>query len=98
MSEITLSILLIMIANGWTLTYQDIEWDNNIEFYLPMGSIVLAIHLVLCALTYVDIDAYNKFHDFAGVQGWVLLVLKLLIFAYYQYVVQTTKSAIPKRS
>jgi len=67
MSEITISCLLIMIAQGWTITFQEIDVDNNIEFYLPIGSIVLAVHLVLAAMTYIDIDASHKFHDYAGI-------------------------------
>ena len=67
MADITMSSLLIMIAHGWTITFQDIDWDGNIEIYLPVGSIVIAIHLVLAAMTYIDIDAHHKYHDFAGV-------------------------------
>lgn len=55
------------------------------EFYLPIGSIVLAVHLVLAAMTYIDVDASHKYHDYAGVQGIVLLVLKIGIFCYYLY-------------
>ena len=85
MSEITICILLIMIAQGWTIVYQDLNWDDNIEFYLPIGSIVVAVHLVLAAMTYIDIDASHKYHDFAGIQGFALIIMKFCIFGYYLY-------------
>ena len=66
MSEIILSILLMMMAHGWTIVYQDLDFDNNVEFYLPVGAITVAIHMVLAAMTYVDVDAHHKFHDYAG--------------------------------
>lgn len=58
----------------------------------------MAIHFVLAAMTYVDIDAYHKYHDFAGVQGWVLIILKLILFSYYLYSILAYKSSVPKRS
>lgn len=67
MADISMSTLLIMIASGWTLTFQDIDWDGNIEIYLPVGSLVVAIHLVLAAMTYIDVDAHHKYHDFSGI-------------------------------
>ena len=66
MDEITVSSLLMMIAHGWTLIYQDLDFDNNLEIFLPVGSIVVAIHLVLAAMTYIDVDAHHKYHDYAG--------------------------------
>ncbi|CDW71798.1 integral membrane protein gpr180-like [Stylonychia lemnae] len=98
MSEISVSCLFMMIAHGWTLIYQDLDFDNNLEIYLPVGSIVVAVHLVLAAMTYVDLDAHHKYHDFAGVQGWVLILFKVGLFAYYIYCVCQNIEKIPKKS
>mgnify|MGYP001567257857 len=67
MAEISLSCLLIMLASGWTITFQDLDWDNNIDIYLPVGATMLAVHLVLASMTYVDMDSSHKYHDYAGV-------------------------------
>lgn len=72
--------------------------DNNLEIYLPVGAIVIAIHLVLAAMTYIDIDAHHKYHDFSGIQGWVFILFKLGLFAYYMYCVCENIEKIPKRS
>ena len=77
--------LLMLFAYGWTLSFQDIDWDNNLEFYVPVGSIMIALHLVLAAMTYIDLDSYHKYHDFAGIQGVLLVILRVLLFSYYIY-------------
>ena len=67
MSEITFSSLLMMIAYGWTINFKELDIDNNLDIYLPVGAVVVVIHLTLAAMTYVDVDAYHKYHDYAGV-------------------------------
>ena len=59
---------------------------------------MIVIHLTLAAFTYIDFDAYHKYHDYAGVQGWVLIFLKLIVFFYYVYLVRQVRLSIPKRS
>lgn len=66
-SEISMASLLMMIAHGWTIIYEDLDIDNNLEIYLPIGAIVVAVHLVLAAMTYLDIDAHHKYHDYSGI-------------------------------
>jgi hypothetical protein len=97
-AEIGISSLFMLFAYGWTLSFQDIDWDNNLEFYLPVGSIVMAVHLVLAAMTYIDVDAYHKYHDFSGIQGIVLVFLRLCLFAYFLYCYRENFAKIPKRS
>ena len=65
---------------------------------MPIGSIVVAIHLVLAALTYIDVDASHKYHDFAGIQGFVLILFKMCLFAYFFYCYESNKQKIPKRA
>ena len=79
-----MSILLITMASGWKLSYEDIGiFDDNSEIYLPLCMFVFTIHTVLVALLFVDMDASHKYHDFSGIQGWCLVVLKTLLFAYF---------------
>ena len=50
-----------------------------------MAALVLMVQIILCALTFVDMDASHKYHDFAGVQGWCLVFLKSVLFIYFAY-------------
>jgi len=66
-SETVIGLLLITLASGWKLRYQEIDFEDSVEVYLPMTALVLVVQVLLAALTFVDIDASHKYHDFAGV-------------------------------
>lgn len=91
-SETAMSLLLIVLASGWKLHFEEIDFDDGLEIYLPMTALVLMVQLILTALTFVDIDASHKYHDFSGVQGWCLFVLKLVVFAYFSYCIWDAKN------
>lgn len=38
-----------------------------------------------CVFTFLDADADHKYHDFAGIQGWILVSLKLLVYLFFLY-------------
>ena len=90
-SEVCMSLLLIVLASGWKLRYEEIDFDDGLEIYLPMTCLVLMVQLILVALTFVDVDASHKYHDFSGVQGWCLFVLKLVLYGYFSYCIYDSK-------
>lgn len=90
-SEVAMSLLLITLASGWKIRFEEIDFDDGLEIYLPMTALVLMVHIILVALTFVDIDASHKYHDFAGVQGWCLVGLKTILFAYFFYCIYDSK-------
>ena len=63
-----------------------------------MAALLFCVHIVLGALTYVDLDASHKYHDFAGVQGLVLFVVKLLIWFYFLYAWSKSSKELERRS
>jgi hypothetical protein len=42
-SEVTMTLLLILLASGWKLKYQEIDFDEQLEVYLPLGALVLMV-------------------------------------------------------
>ena len=98
MSEITFSALLMMIASGWTINFKELDIDNSLDIFLPVGAVVIVVHLTIAAMTYVDVDAYHKYHDYAGIQGWVLIFFKLGLFVYYYYCYRQSREKIPNRA
>lgn len=66
-SEVTMSMLLILMAHGWTILYQDLDLDDNLEVFIPTMALVVMLHVMVSALTFVDVDATHKYHDFSGV-------------------------------
>ena len=77
--------MLISLASGWKLRFQEVDMDDSVEIYLPITLLVLVVQVLLAALTFVDVDASHKYHDYAGVQGWCLVVLKTILFVYFAY-------------
>jgi len=61
-----------------------------------MAFIVLMVHVFIVALTFVDIDASHKYHDFSGGQGWCLFAVKTILFFYFYYCCSESKSASKK--
>ena len=95
-SEVSMSLLLITLASGWKTRYEEIDFDDGLEIYLPMTALVLMVHIILVALTFVDIDASHKYHDFAGVQGWCLVFLKTILFCYFLYCIYDSQEQSKK--
>ena len=86
------------MASGWTLLFNDVDIDEQIELFIPVIVLIAMVHIVIATLTFVDVDSAHKHHDFAGVQGWVLAITKLFIFAYFIWCYVTTKVQLKKRS
>jgi hypothetical protein len=98
-SEIIMSMLLIQLISGWTVTYQDIELDDNMEIYVPIMLFIVMVEVIITALTFVDIESSShRYHDFAGIQGCILLVLKLGIWAYFLYKFIKIKAYVQRKS
>ena len=63
-----MSMLLIQLISGWTVTYQDIELDDNMEIYVPIMLLVVMVEIIITALTFIDVDSSShRYHDFAGI-------------------------------
>ena len=96
-SECIISLLLIFLASGWKLYFEDIEFDDNVEIYVPFSALTFIVQLILCALTFADMDASHKYHDFAGIQGWCLVCLKTGLLCFFVYCIYDSKSKTKQR-
>ena len=55
-------------------------------------------HLLIAALTFIDDAESHKFHDFGGLQGFVLVMIRLVIYAIVMYgISDTSKTATSKQ-
>lgn len=93
-----MSMLLIILASGWTVLYQDIDMDSHAELFIPVIALIVIVHILCACLTFVDIDSSHRYHDFSGVEGWVLFTTKLLIWCSFTYTYfQTSKKLREQR-
>jgi hypothetical protein len=72
--------LLLMIGYGWTIKFKTVDEK---DIYVIILLFVLMIHLMIVALVYVDNDEYHKYHNFSGIQGFIIVVLRLIMLAAY---------------
>jgi len=83
--ECIMTLLVLMMANGWYTRYMKFDYDDGMEVYGPLWILVLMIHIVFGAFTYVDNDAYHKYHDYHGWIGHGIICAKLLLVVVFIY-------------
>lgn len=79
--------LLMTISFGWTVTYRNMQ---ETDVYILSAIFVVMIHLLIAALTYVDDAEHHKYHDFGGLQGIVLIVIRFITYAIFMYGISDT--------
>ena len=82
MSQLIVVFILLLIAHGWTITYNGIQEK---DIYLMIGVFCMVIHLMIAGLTFVDDGEHHKYHDYSGLQGGFLVFLRLLLLAGFYY-------------
>ena len=63
-SQVLLIWMLLMIAYGWTISYEDLR-DKDI--FIIILAFVIMIHMMIAGLTFIDYGEAYKSHDFGGV-------------------------------
>jgi hypothetical protein len=64
LSECAMTLLILMLAKGWMTTYVKFDFDDGIDVYAPLYMLVLMLHTMMGALTFLDKDSHHKYHDF----------------------------------
>jgi len=54
--EVTITLLILFIMNGWTITYEELDFDENLEIYLPIGAVVVLVQIIVAAVSFIDTD------------------------------------------
>jgi len=86
LSECVMTLVVLMLVNGWYTRFKKYDFDDGLEVYAPLFLIVIMIHVLFGALSYVDQDAHHKYHDYSGWVGFLLIGAKLgLIGAWYYF-------------
>ena len=93
-NECVMILMLLMIANGWMTKWTKYDFDDGIEIWAPLFLLVLMIHICFAALSYIDKDAYHKYHDFQGWAGFGLLISKFFLVGIFFYFYSYTKSQL----
>lgn len=91
-----MSMLLILLARGWKVRFHDIDSDDGLDIYIPLAAMIVLIEVMIAALTFVDVDASHKYHDFGGMQGIILVIMRMLIYTGFLICLLNTKEKVKK--
>ena len=84
-SSIIVTVLLILIANGWTLKYRSFP---DADIYIPISMIIIAVNLVIVALGKLSDDSYNKYTDYEGVAAFFIIVFRILSWLWFIFLIK----------
>jgi hypothetical protein len=82
LSEFILIVLMLLLADGWTIRYKEFP---NPEVYYPMLITVGILQLVFAGIGRVTEDTYNKFSDFDGAAGYCLIIMRVIMIFWFIY-------------
>lgn len=83
--QLTISVMFILISMGWTIRYKEFP---DVEIYVPVAFLIVVMHLLTAGLGRISDDSYNKFTDYEGVAGILLLLLRLCLFGWFGFSVK----------
>jgi hypothetical protein len=97
-SESIMTLLILMLASGWMTSFVKTNEDDYMDLYAPLMMIIMMVHVIFGALTFVDQDAHHKYHDFHGWQGYFLVICKLIIVGVDVVIYIMSKKKVAKNS
>lgn len=92
-SQVFIVTLLLLISFGWTITYNNLPEKETIIMFTGMSFI---IHAIIAGLTALDKDQYHKYHDFSGIQGLILVILRICLFIVFCFGINLSSQDIKK--
>ena len=93
LSECIMTLLIMLLTNGWWTRFQKIDMDIGMELYVPIFLFVVFVHVLLGAISFIEADAHHKYMDFEGVLAYFLIATKMALccIQMYYYAVNTDK-------
>jgi hypothetical protein len=85
LSSILISILLIIIASGWTLKFKEFP---DADIYVPISLFVVVLNLMIVGLGRITEDTYYKNSDYESLPGYCLVVMRVILWAWFVYLVR----------
>jgi hypothetical protein len=88
LSQVVQTALLIAIAMGYTLLPVQ---SCRIDVVKWIAVVSLAIHAVLVSFGKLQDESACKYHENEGAVGWVLLTVRILLFAWFWMAIQASQ-------
>merc|ERR1719343_1986816 len=88
-SQVMQASLLILIGLGYTLLQSKI---GELDLMIPMSFIVGVVHIMLVGFGKIKDDAAYKYHENEGAVGWILLVMRVLLYLWFLWAVNSSSN------
>lgn len=85
LSSVIVTILLIIIASGWTLKYKDFP---DADVYIPISLFVVVLNLMIVGLGRITEDSYYKNSDYEGIPGFCLIFMRIALWLMFIYLIR----------
>jgi len=82
--------LLVVIALGYTLLKSKL---GDLDFALPVCGVVALVHIALVILDKAQDGAAHRFTDHDGATGWIFMVLRLGLYAWFLLAANSTATS-----
>ena len=94
-SQLLITILLILISTGWTLTFRAFPAP---EGYVPVILLTIILNLATVAVSKVTADSHSQFSDYEGLAGWLYLGTRLLLWLWFLLNLRSLRPAVQGRT
>jgi len=86
-SHLVVSILFILMASGYSIKNRDFP---DADTYIPVVLLVVLVNLMVVGLGRITNDSYYKFSDFEGIPGYIVIVIRICLWIWFYYSVNST--------
>eukprot|EP00440_Ansanella_granifera_P073178 gb/GFBE01079411.1/.p1 GENE.gb/GFBE01079411.1/~~gb/GFBE01079411.1/.p1 ORF type:complete len:454 (+),score=86.40 gb/GFBE01079411.1/:1-1362(+) len=90
LSQVAGASLLIAIAQGYSLVRSKL---SEVEMLVPVVGVVAVLHVLLVAIGKMQAEDSTKYHENEGLVGWILLSVRLSLFAWFRSGIHMLRSA-----
>mgnify|MGYP002804066064 FL=1 len=89
LSQVGAASLLIAIAQGYSLVRSRL---SEVELLVPVVAVVTVLHVALVATGKLQAEDF-KYHENEGLVGWILLSVRLSLFAWFRSGIQMLRAS-----
>lgn len=79
--------ILIMIALGYTLVQSRV---GDLDVAIPVFMLVVVFHAVVVGIGKIRDDSAYVYHENEGVCGWLLMIMRILLYGWFVWAIQST--------
>ncbi|CDW87269.1 integral membrane protein gpr180 [Stylonychia lemnae] len=92
-SQIIMAFLFLLLSFGWTITKNNVAMEE-LDLIIPISCFVIIMHVIVGGLIFIDNEEHHKFHDYSGIQGFMLCFMRILLFMGFIYGLYQTRKEI----